>query len=83
MSIDLTPLGGTVSVTARTLSDVDLDAANTLTDPDRVGLTPNASIVVADGVATILLPPVSWTEIRVSVTSGTAPVARWFTGSAT
>jgi alpha-N-arabinofuranosidase len=76
VTIDLTPLGGTVHVTATTLSDPDLDAANTLADPDRVGLTPNVSIVVAGGVATISLPPVSWTEIRVSVASATAPVTR-------
>jgi alpha-N-arabinofuranosidase len=66
VTIDLTALGDTVVVTARTLSDPDLDAANTLSDPDRVGLLENASIRIAAGIATISLPPVSWTEVRVT-----------------
>jgi alpha-N-arabinofuranosidase len=66
VTIDLTALGDTVVVTAQTLSDPDLDAANTLSDPDRVQLLENVSIRVVSGIATISLPPVSWTEVRVT-----------------
>ena len=48
---------------ARTLSDGDCYAKNTLLNPDRVGLAENDSIVIADGTVTITLPPVSWTVV--------------------
>jgi len=69
VTIDLTPLGNSVVVTAMTLSDPDLNAANTLADPERVGLTPNSSILISAGVATISLPPVSWTEVLVGASA--------------
>ncbi len=51
------------SVSARTLSDSDPDARNTLAAPDRVGLTNNDSLAVDGATGSITLPPVSWTEI--------------------
>ena len=52
---------GTAS--ARTLSDSDPNAANTLAAPDRVGLTVNDSLTVDGATGSITLPPISWTEI--------------------
>jgi alpha-N-arabinofuranosidase len=46
-----------------TLADDDLDAANTLTDQERVAPAPNDSASIADGVLTITLPPVSWSAV--------------------
>ncbi|TFD29782.1 alpha-N-arabinofuranosidase [Cryobacterium sp. TMT1-62] len=68
VTIDLTHLGENVSVTAQTLSDPDLNAANTINDPDRVRPAANLTVVVAAGIATISLPPVSWTMIRIIAT---------------
>ncbi len=63
--IDLAELGADargLAVSARTLSDPDLDAANTLEQPDRVSLTDIP--VTRDGsTLRIELPAVSWTEI--------------------
>ncbi|WP_345762387.1 alpha-N-arabinofuranosidase [Diaminobutyricibacter sp. McL0608] len=50
-------------VTARTLSDNDINASNTLENPDRVGLAENTTIAAEGGVLRIELPAVSWTEI--------------------
>jgi len=57
--------GGTVgySVTARTLSDSDIHAANTRENPERVGLVENTSATIDGGSVHITLPAVSWTEI--------------------
>lgn len=46
--------------------DPDLNAANTLSDPDSVGLLDNLTIRLDAGIATISLPPVSWIEVRIS-----------------
>ncbi len=51
---------------ARTLSDPEVYAANTLANPDRVGLVANESATEADGVVTITLPPVSWTVLTLA-----------------
>ncbi|MBN9631813.1 MAG: alpha-L-arabinofuranosidase, partial [Actinobacteria bacterium] len=63
--IDLAALGAEgreLRVTARTLSDPDVDAANTLDDPERVA--PADLPVVRDGDTLRLeLPAVSWTEV--------------------
>lgn len=53
-------------VSAQTLHDADPDAANTLENPDRVALQPTSSALLADGVLTIELPPISWTAIELS-----------------
>lgn len=64
VAIDLTALDGVIVVDAQTLSDSDVYAKNTLEDQDRVGLQPNKSAVVRNGVIEITLPPVSWTALN-------------------
>ncbi|MGO4858756.1 arabinosylfuranosidase ArfA [Arthrobacter sp. 2MCAF14] len=64
VTIDLTALDGVIVVDAQTLSDADVYAKNTLEDQDRVGLQPNKSAVVRNGVVEIILPPVSWTALN-------------------
>jgi len=66
VTIDVAALGGATLVSARTLSDTDLSAANTLEQPERVGLHDNTSAAIADGILTITLPPVSWTALSVT-----------------
>jgi len=64
MAVDLAALPGIRLVGAETLADDDLDAANTLEEPERVVLVPNATAVLDGGVLTIELPPVSWTAVE-------------------
>jgi alpha-N-arabinofuranosidase len=66
ITIDLTTLGDATIVATHTLSDDDLDATNSLEQPERVGLVPNTSASMGDGVLTIELPPVSWTAIELA-----------------
>ncbi|MCB2411369.1 alpha-N-arabinofuranosidase [Demequina sp. TTPB684] len=63
VTIDARGLGDVKVSSARTLSDEDFYAKNTLTDRERVGLADNESVVVDDGLVTITLPPVSWTVL--------------------
>ena len=56
-------LGEVKVSSARTLSDEDFYAKNTLTDRERVDLADNESVAVDDGLVTITLPPVSWTVL--------------------
>lgn len=64
VTIDLTALDGAIVLGAQTLSDADVYAKNTLEDRDRVGLQPNKSAAVRNGVVEITLPPVSWTALN-------------------
>jgi alpha-N-arabinofuranosidase len=66
ITIDLTTLGDATIVATHTLSDDDLDATNSLEQPERVGLVSNTSASMGDGVLTIELPPVSWTAIELA-----------------
>ena len=61
--IDVRSLGDVKVTAARTLSDDDFYAKNSLADRERVGLADNDSVVAADGSLTITLPPVSWTVV--------------------
>ena len=45
------------------LWDDDVHARNTLAEPERVGLRPNESARLDDGILTVTLPPVSWTAV--------------------
>jgi alpha-L-arabinofuranosidase len=63
ITIDMTAMGEVTLLDAKTLSDPDVYAKNTLAEPDRVGLRPNDSVVITEGVATVGLPPVSWTAL--------------------
>ncbi|MFB7946866.1 alpha-N-arabinofuranosidase [Kitasatospora phosalacinea] len=63
VTVDVRSLPVSRVVEALTLADADPYARNTLADPDRVTPAVNASAVLADGVLTVELPPVSWTAI--------------------
>jgi alpha-N-arabinofuranosidase len=64
VSVDVAALGEVAVLSAETLADDDVRAANTLEQPDRVGLSPNAGVIAHDGTMTVTLPPVSWTAIE-------------------
>ncbi|WP_298742104.1 alpha-L-arabinofuranosidase C-terminal domain-containing protein [uncultured Microbacterium sp.] len=70
LRVDLAELGATLGrglhvAEAHLLHEDDMYAANTLLDPERVGLhVANATIVA--GVLEISLPPVSWAAVRVT-----------------
>jgi len=66
VTVDVAGLGAGSVLAADTLADTDLDARNTLEEPQRVGLAPNASVALAEGVLTIELPPVSWTAVELA-----------------
>jgi alpha-N-arabinofuranosidase len=63
VEVDLRATWRTGGISARTLSDSDPRASNTREQPDRVGLTGNGSLRFDGGVGSIILPPISWTEI--------------------
>jgi alpha-N-arabinofuranosidase len=63
VTIDVRGLGSSRVAEALTLADPDVYAKNTLDDQDRVVPAANTSAVLADGVLTVTLPPVSWTAI--------------------
>ena len=63
VTIDVRALGDVAVVSARTLSDADVYAKNTLAEPERVGLSDNESAVTSAGTITITLPAVSWTAV--------------------
>jgi len=66
VTIDVRSLGFSRIVEATTLSDDDPYARNTLEEQDRVVPHANGSAVLADGVLTIDLPPVSWSAIALA-----------------
>jgi len=61
--VDVSLLGAVSLGSADSLYDADMHAANTLSNPDRVKLTPNESARLVDGELRIILPPVSWTAV--------------------
>ncbi|PJJ70807.1 alpha-N-arabinofuranosidase [Diaminobutyricimonas aerilata] len=64
VEIDTSTLGAVTLEAAHLLHDDDMHAANTLEQPERVGLRPNDSVVVGDRSVAVTLPPVSWTALR-------------------
>ena len=66
VTIDAAELGVTSVDEAVTLWDDDVYAKNTLADQNRVGLKPLEGAVLADGVLTVTLPPVSWSALALS-----------------
>jgi alpha-N-arabinofuranosidase len=60
--VDVSDLGLGGVREALTLADHDPYATNTREQPDRVGLRPTTA-VLADGVVSVELPPVSWTAL--------------------
>jgi alpha-L-arabinofuranosidase len=66
VTVDISALGEVRVLEAQTLSDEDVYAKNTLEDPERVGLTSNETVELADGSLSLVLPAVSWTAISLS-----------------
>jgi alpha-N-arabinofuranosidase len=63
VSIGLRDLEGLALLSAESLFDSDVNAANTLADPERVRMQQNSSAKIVAGVLHIELQPVSWTAI--------------------
>ena len=61
--VDVSLLGAVSLRSADSLHDADMHAANTLSNPERVKLTPNETARLVDGELRIILPPVSWTAV--------------------
>ena len=70
LTVELAGLTGDAVGSATTLSDDDVYATNTLDDPQRVVPHTNESLTLADGYATIALPPISWTAITLTPAAG-------------
>lgn len=61
--VDIALLGDVALRSAESLHDDDIHAANTLSDPERVGLRASETARLADGQLHVTLPPVSWTAV--------------------
>jgi alpha-N-arabinofuranosidase len=61
--IDTSLLGDVAINSVESIHDDDIHAANTLADPERVGVRTNDTATLADGTLRITLPPVSWTAV--------------------
>ena len=61
--VDVRMLGDVALRSAESLHDDDIHAANTASDPERVGLKANESARLVDQELHITLPPVSWTAV--------------------
>ncbi len=66
VTLDLSGLDVTTIEESRTLADDDLEARNTVAEPDRVVLTDNPTAKLDGGALTVELPPVSWTALALS-----------------
>jgi alpha-N-arabinofuranosidase len=63
VTVDLAALGTVSVLDAQMIADADVYARNTKDDPARVGLKPNPTAAIHDGVLTVTLPAVSWTAV--------------------
>ncbi len=64
VTIDVAALGEITVLNAQTLNDdVDVYAANTLHERERVCMRDNKSAATGPGTVTVTLPPVSWSAI--------------------
>ncbi|WNM24264.1 arabinosylfuranosidase ArfA [Demequina capsici] len=63
VTVDVSALGEVALLETHTLADEDLQAKNTLAEPERVGVSPNGTAALSDGTLTVTLPAVSWTAI--------------------
>jgi alpha-N-arabinofuranosidase len=66
VTVNVAELGASAVNEAVTLWDDDVYAKNTLADQNRVGLKQLEGVVLADGVLTVTLPPVSWSAIALA-----------------
>lgn len=64
LRIDLGGLGDVALQSAQSLFDADIKAANTLEQPERVGMKENQSAKLINGILEIDLPAVSWTALE-------------------
>jgi alpha-N-arabinofuranosidase len=68
LTVDLHLFAGDVAVAeAWTLADDDIRATNTQDDPDRVVPHPTPVVSLDGGTLRVVLPPVSWSAIRLAV----------------
>lgn len=66
VEIDVSALGGAIAVVeSHLLADDDIYAANTLEQPERVGVR-QSDAVVQDGVLRVTMPAVSWVAVRLA-----------------
>ncbi|WP_084106080.1 alpha-N-arabinofuranosidase [Demequina sp. NBRC 110056] len=65
--VDVSALGSTSIAEAHLIADDDLDAANTLEDPERVAPVDLEGAVIEEGVLTLTLPAVSWAAVSLQV----------------
>ncbi|MFF2631668.1 alpha-N-arabinofuranosidase [Microbacterium sp. NPDC058021] len=70
VTADIAALGATGILETHTLTDDDVNAKNTLEDPEHVAPRENTSAAISDGILTITLPPVSWTAVALGTTAG-------------
>jgi alpha-N-arabinofuranosidase len=70
VTVDVSDLGDVTIDETHLLADDDIYAANTLSEQDRVGVSPNASARIEDGRLTVELPAVSWTAIALVGAAG-------------
>ncbi|HYP46107.1 MAG TPA: alpha-N-arabinofuranosidase [Propionibacteriaceae bacterium] len=63
LTIELDGITPESEASATTLHDDDPSAANVLSDPERVGTQPNQSLILGGGMASVTLPPCSWTVL--------------------
>src|SRR5690606_20622881 len=66
LDVDVRSMPGLRVVEHSVLTDDDVRAANSMTDPDRVRPTPGEGAKVDDGRLTAALPPVSWNVFRLA-----------------
>jgi alpha-L-arabinofuranosidase len=66
VSIEVGPLGVSTVVECVTVSGPDPYAKNAHGEPDRAEPRPNKQVALSGGTATVTLPPISWTMLRLS-----------------
>ena len=63
VTVNLAGLGEKSILETQMMSDDDVYASNTKDAPDRVGLKPNDTASLENGILTVTLPAVSWTAV--------------------
>jgi alpha-N-arabinofuranosidase len=66
LEVSLGSLKATKVVSAQSLHDQDIHAANTLENPTRVAMQANGSAKIKDGYLLIELPPISWSAVELA-----------------
>ncbi|MFS0735099.1 alpha-N-arabinofuranosidase [Microbacterium sp. 1P10UB] len=72
LAVDISAFGPIDRVSATTLADPDVHAANTLAEPERVAPAENTSVRREGSTVTIILPPVSWSAVTLAAAQGTS-----------